>query len=886
MIKRVISVILIIATLFTCVCVSAEETAELSVNENAVKLLEDLKIIYPKIEEQYHSSVTRADFAVYAARALGINDMTDPGDIRYYIDMAMYDYASYSVNCLVERGVLSVGEDRMFRPAEPITYSEAVKIVVCMLGYRPVAETKGGYPIGYNVTASRLDLLDGISENAEQLFTLNDAIAIIYEALIAPLYIVDSITIGPDGSMLGYSSSEDNTLVYEGFGYKYITGILTGYDGMNISFDVTASEGQAVVDNIAYKVEDGLELTDWIGSHISILVDKDNVICYAYQEPKNEKIIQIDIRDFESYDGNSLVYNYNDKGMKTIDVSSAIVLYNGAVPESGTKELFKNLESGTIKVIDFDSDSENDAIVVNDYHAYIYKSANTTKNIIYSKVNGQESLELNAYQKVDMLDNEGNAIDILDLAVDDVLNVLAATDKSRIKIIVTNEAVSGMVGSVWKSIPFECTINDSRYAVNNAHSSIQDKINPGQTATFLLNQFGEIVMVVDGVRGDYQVGFLCGIAIDGVFNKQLRFRVYTKNNGIEVFESGEKIRIDGIKYTDAATAACNIPDTSCSGNSVASFKSQMILFKTDTDGYVTDIDTHNVSSHEDPDITLARVTDGTAKLQKLEGRLGTTYPINAATDFYCVPVESELGSDDDNYKVVKQGVFNRTVSFPFECYKTMGKNEFVDVVLYHMNPEDNSTNDWLNSNMFLVKEKTHAIDENMNIYTQIYGLMQGGDRSIDVYDDQLIHTSISLSDIDEGDLIRYRTGQTGKIIEIEKLYDVSDNQRIDWNNDTSTHSLYDQTYAQIFQLSFGYVNKRGESTVSWGYKTGAEIDEIMDLSTIKCMYYDPTLRQGTRFYTGSLDAIADYETASDRCDIIIVQMKQSVVQGVVIYKRQ
>jgi len=81
------------------------------------------------------------------------------------------------------------------------------------------------------------------------------------------------------------------------------------------------------------------------------------------------------------------------------------------------------------------------------------------------------------------------------------------------------------------------------------------------------------------------------------------------------------------------------------------------------------------------------------------------------------------------------------------------------------------------------------------------------------------------------------------------------------------------------------VNKKGDSTVSWGYKSGDMIDESMDLSATKCMFYDRTLPEEKRIYTGSVNEIADYETAEDNCDIIIVQLVQTMIKSVVVYKR-
>lgn len=884
MIKRIFSVILAVSLALTSLCVWAEDKAAESVkNENASELFEWLGIVFSKSDEQHQAEITRADFVVYTARALGIDDTIDPGETRYFVDMAMYDYASYSVNCLVEKGILSVGENKMFRPAEPITYNEAVKIAVCALGYKPVAETKGGYPNGYLFTAKQLGLLNEVS--AVQKFTLNDAVTLLYEALRTPLYVVNSVTIEADGSITGYRASEEDLLFYESFGYKYQKGILTGYDGMNTSFGVVASDERAVVDNVLYKVAEDVDLTEFLGRTVCILVDRNGFIVFAYCEPKGDEITEIDVRDYAGYSGGNITYNYQNKANRSIDVSSATILYNGAIPERDTTTLLNSLESGSVTVIDSDGNGVNDVVVVKDYHAFVVKSVNLNKNIIYSKIQGQKEIDLENYDKLMICDKDGGEIALTELENGDMLNVLAAADKSRIKIIVTDDEVSGTVEQTWDGNIFRFKVGGGIYNVNKTYSGIKSQIKPGMTATFLLNMFGEAVFVTEGLRENYQVGFLIGLRVDGTFDTALQMRIYTKNGGIAVFETIEKLRVDGKRQAGATAAVNSIPDAACDESGIKAFKSQLILFKTNADGKITDIDTYNPSDVENPELTLARVADGENAIEKMEGRLGKTLPVNQTTDFYCVPQENALAHDIENYKVVKQGSFNRTVKFKFECYKLKGKNEFVDAVIYHMNPADTSENSWLNSNMFLVGEKVTSLDKEGNTFTTISGLMQGGKSSIDVFEERLLETSARLADINEGDLIRFRKGETGRVIEIQKLYDARLNQKISWSGDTEAASLFDTAYNSNFQLSFGYVSKKGEETVSWGYKSGAQADEIMGLSSAKCMICDSSLSDGSRLYIGTIDDIVDDETAPGKGDIIIVQMKQTTVQSVVVYKR-
>ena len=154
-----------------------------------------------------------------------------------------------------------------------------------------------------------------------------------------------------------------------------------------------------------------------------------------------------------------------------------------------------------------------------------------------------------------------------------------------------------------------------------------------------------------------------------------------------------------------------------------------------------------------------------------------------------------------------------------------------------------------------------------------------------VYENNLVEKSAKFTDLDEGDLIRYRTGKNGKVIELQKLYDASENKRISWGGDTETESLFDTSFSLNFQLSFGYVNSRGNKVVSWGYKSGANVDEALDLSSATIMFYDKNQKSGKRLYTGKIDSISDYQTVGDNCDIVMVQMNQTALKHVVVYKR-
>lgn len=885
--NKIISVLAAISIALTCVCVSAADNTVSTDSETAsiaVSLLEELKVIYEQNEFAYDSSITRADFAVYAARVLGIDDKQTDKAIRYYIDMAQYDYAAYSVNTLVDRGILSVDDERLFRPSDAITLDEAIKIVVCMTGYRPVAEARGGYPGGYISTATSLKLIQGLSRGGA--FSLNDAAILLYNILIVPQYTIESVKTDGDGFSYGYARSEEQTILYEAFGLSHTEGALTGFDNMNITYDVTAGEDEAVIDGVRYKVINDIDMTDYLGFNVGALYSKDDEISYVYKKSGSERITEINIDDYVGFDGQKITYSTDNRGNKDVDVSNASVLYNGSVPENKVKELFNTLESGLIRVIDYDGNDTNDAVVVTDNHAFAFKSMDKNNNVLYSKISGQIPIDLDDYDKVIIKNTNGDNLTSDVIAEDNILSIAAAVDKSRIKIIVSNTKIGGTINSIKSDDYAYISIDGTEYRVNTRHSSIADSVKVGTPVTALLNIYGDIVYIISGAVSDYSVGFLCGLSIDSSgFDSGIKFRIYSKADGLVTYESADSIKVDGIKYDSAVKAINAIPECSA-GNSSVICKSQIILFKQNKDKQISAIDTYLVSSEENPDTTLCRTTEGGESLSKYGGRFGRKNPIDAATDIFVVPKEEDIsGSDKSDYSVVAQSRFNSNVTCSsIECYKTKGNDEICSTVVYRNILSDFEANDWLNTDVFVVGELAEAVDDENENYISLSGLYRGGERTFNIYENNLISKSAKISDIDEGDLMRFRTSKDNKVIEIQKLYDASDNKRISWSGDTEKETLYDTSFTMNFQLSFGYVNKRGSKVVKWGYKSGANVDEALDLSSATVMFYDKNQKDGSRLYTGKIDSITDYQTAGDNCDAIIVQTNRASLKYVVVYK--
>ena len=197
-IKRIIALLAVFAVFFT-VAYAPSAAAEMSATKpSKAYALEKLGILSEKEDAVYAQPITRGDFAYNLGKLL--KQSGESTTVRYFSDVADYDYAVPYINALAEMKIISVDSERRFYPNNNITAQEAIKMVVSALGYTPLAEARGGYPYGYIQAAKDGDLLDGISVGSGDEITLGAAAELLFNTLIEPQYLPTSIKSGEDSS--------------------------------------------------------------------------------------------------------------------------------------------------------------------------------------------------------------------------------------------------------------------------------------------------------------------------------------------------------------------------------------------------------------------------------------------------------------------------------------------------------------------------------------------------------------------------------------------------------------------------------------------------------------------------------------------------------------
>ncbi len=106
---------------------------------------------------------------------------------KYFNDIPQDHWAIESINNAKTVDLIDGDQDGNFHPEDTITYPEIIKMVVSVLGYSPMAETMGGYPNGYIITATRLGLTESFTVSNDDSVSRNEVALLITKALDIPI---------------------------------------------------------------------------------------------------------------------------------------------------------------------------------------------------------------------------------------------------------------------------------------------------------------------------------------------------------------------------------------------------------------------------------------------------------------------------------------------------------------------------------------------------------------------------------------------------------------------------------------------------------------------------------------------------------------------------
>lgn len=478
-------------------------------------------------------SITRAEFAKIITYVLGLSGLTTPS--TEFSDVGGH-WANANIKTAYDQGIINGFEDGTFRPDDNVTYEQALKMIVCTLGYDAFAQAAGGYPVGYQSQAASLGLTKGISGLAFDAPANRGAIAqAVYNALEVSMQQKDNS---------GQWVSSDKTLLNDYLNVKKFKGELAGVEEHvtgncvgtllkgQMQMVSTSSSGTYVTMDYTAFTQNITDISKYLGKMITVYYrqknDNDEAVLVAIDSDttKNteinvvsDNIIGLESTSFKYYDNNA------SKNAK-VDMDNVTVRYNGkTVDRTGTqlrtkedkltdktysfKDALNNWLDpdsdffiyGDVILTDRESDGTIDDIQINDYKTMLaLKSPTTSDYKITDKLKTGNSLVLNpnSTEYTYTVVKDGKEAALTSIAANDVITYVKSIDGSIYTLYVTSKKITGTVSS-YSSADGTITIDKQDYNVDpecEGYISTKQngkKLSSGQTGTFYIDKFDTVI---------------------------------------------------------------------------------------------------------------------------------------------------------------------------------------------------------------------------------------------------------------------------------------------------------------------------------------------------------------------------------------------------------
>lgn len=120
-------------------------------------------------------------------------------DTAPFPDVPRGHWAESWIQTAKEKEIICGDEKGYFNPESPVTNEEIVKMIVCLLGYKPMAEEFGGYPAGYTMVASQICITEELGLEPTASAIRNNVAIMIERALGTPIMVTKGAENAEDG---------------------------------------------------------------------------------------------------------------------------------------------------------------------------------------------------------------------------------------------------------------------------------------------------------------------------------------------------------------------------------------------------------------------------------------------------------------------------------------------------------------------------------------------------------------------------------------------------------------------------------------------------------------------------------------------------------------
>lgn len=499
------------------------------------------------------SDVTRAEFATIMVKAMGYAGWGAELAATPFSDVDQSKWYSGYVNVAERFGLIHGFGDGTFRPEDKITYHEAIKMVVSALGYGELARVRGGYPSGYVIVASEIQLLKRIpSYNGEDNITRAAIANMVYNALE-----IDLMQMVGVGEQNEYKTVKGENLLTENLNLNRVTGILRAVEYDSIVYGEKAGDKKIILNDERYHMETAAQASDLLGYEVDCYigngVDDENQVFLAVKSKRNNETI-VYAKDVVSAEtGGTIKYEDDNGKAERLNMDSDTeVLYNGKVLYQCTDQDLMP-DNGTMTFIDNDGDGSYEVVLIRSFETVVVESKNSETETVTNRLNG-ESYLLDE-RKLDVLEilKDGKPMSFSQIKDDDVLCIYRDRENTKAVVEVVDSKISGAVTDL--DGEEYIVVNGTTYRLSKAFqdwmaseetrpTNQSVSLNAGDSYEIFLDKDGEVAYLTLMVAKQ-KYGYLIQADLGGRgVNNSPQVKIMTDSGEIQLMDFARRVELN------------------------------------------------------------------------------------------------------------------------------------------------------------------------------------------------------------------------------------------------------------------------------------------------------------------------------------------------------
>ncbi len=724
-------------------------------------------------------NILRSEMAKVAVYANGYEDVAQNSTApTRFPDVVSNHWANGAIN-VAEQQRMIIGDDKgNFRPDDPVSFQEAVTIMVRALGYEPVAERNGGFPSGYMVVASSNQLLKGIGATANAPATRGDIAQLVFNSLTVNLMEQTGF-----GTNISYEVV-DKTLLYDKLNVEKGYGQIKGTSETTLTGGSTTSEDRIQINDEVF-IDGTTSAKQLLGynvvyyARIDAVSDEKTVIVARAQSSKNNTLTvnSDEIEDVTGTASDGFTISYTKENMSTAKnvktTANPVFIYNGKYDTSIDAAALE-ITSGNLVLLDTDVNNVYDIVFINEFTNLVVDTVSTVTGRVTDKYNGA-SILLDPDEEDIMftLIKDGNEIEAKDLEEWNVISYTTSRDNALIRGYVTDESVTGTVTQLASNGSIRLNNESTSYKIA---TSYPNQIKVRDTGRFYLDYEGKIAAVdtkadVNENTTNEMYGYLVNAAETGTLDTDVQFKIFNQKGETTVYGSANRIRVNG---TYGLTPTEALAEIAPGGRVVP----QMITFRINADGNITNISTafdRTSTGTPNTDRFTLNISQSGMVYKSASNKLGDV-TVDENTIIFDIPASA--GTDTDKFAVRDNKMLTNNGSYDVKIYD-LQENYTAKVILI-----TNSTGAAAaNAPIVLVDELAEAENEDYETIDVLYGLSDG--KSVTINGSGTDIFVKGSQPLERGDIVQYRANTKGEADEVTLLFNVT-NKTTEFNTEVST----------------------------------------------------------------------------------------------------